>query len=254
MSGFAAFLAKEFTEIRRTWRIWVVPGILIFVGLTSPVLAKLTPALIGSITAGQPGFVIEIPDPVPADAVAQWVKNLTQMVLIAEIVAAAGLVSGERRRGTTILVLTKPVSRDAFVLAKWVSEMALVTVATLVAAAGCYLVTLAVFGTAPLGLFVETTALWLVLAAFFDALVFALSVWTGSTAAAAGIGIGGYFLVSALTVWAPARAMTPAGLLVAVTAAPSGQGFPVTFALPVTLVLTAGLLLLAVALFRRQEL
>ena len=45
MSGFGAFLAKELTEIRRTWRIWVVPGIVIFMGLTSPVLAKLTPAL-----------------------------------------------------------------------------------------------------------------------------------------------------------------------------------------------------------------
>lgn len=254
MSGFAAFLGKELTEIRRTWRIWVVPGILVFMGLMSPVLAKITPALLGSLTAAQPGVVIQIPEATPADAVAQWVKNLTQIVLIAEIIAAAGLVSGERRRGTTVLVLTKPVSRDAFVLAKWVSEIALVTVATLVAGIGCYLVTLLVFGSAPLGMFVETTLLWLALAAFFDSLVFALSVGTGSTAAAAGIGMGGYFLVSALTIWAPTRALSPAGLLVAITAAPAGQQYPVAASLAVTLLLTAGLLWLAVAMFRRQEL
>ena len=37
MTAFRVFLAKEFRETRKTWRLWVVPGILVFVGLTSPV-------------------------------------------------------------------------------------------------------------------------------------------------------------------------------------------------------------------------
>jgi ABC-2 type transport system ATP-binding protein len=32
MHGFAVFLGKEFTEILRTWRLYVVPGILLFFG------------------------------------------------------------------------------------------------------------------------------------------------------------------------------------------------------------------------------
>ena len=32
MTGFTAFLWKEFVEIRRTWRIWVIPGMLVFFG------------------------------------------------------------------------------------------------------------------------------------------------------------------------------------------------------------------------------
>ena len=47
MSGFAAFAGKEAREILRTWRIWVLPGILLFFALTGPVLAKLTPQQIG---------------------------------------------------------------------------------------------------------------------------------------------------------------------------------------------------------------
>ena len=34
MSGFSTFLAKEFTEIRKTWRIWVIPGMLLFFAIT----------------------------------------------------------------------------------------------------------------------------------------------------------------------------------------------------------------------------
>ena len=45
MSGFSTFLAKEFTEIRKTWRIWVIPGMLLFFAITSPIIADITPAL-----------------------------------------------------------------------------------------------------------------------------------------------------------------------------------------------------------------
>ena len=39
MTGFGAFMQKELTEIRRTWRLWVIPGILVFFGVTSPIIA-----------------------------------------------------------------------------------------------------------------------------------------------------------------------------------------------------------------------
>ena len=54
MTGLVAFLRKELTEIRRTWRLWVIPGMLVFLGLTSPVIAVLTPALVHSMAATQP--------------------------------------------------------------------------------------------------------------------------------------------------------------------------------------------------------
>ena len=36
MSGFRVFARKELREIVRTWRIWVLPGILLFFALTGP--------------------------------------------------------------------------------------------------------------------------------------------------------------------------------------------------------------------------
>ena len=123
MTGFGAFLWKEFVEIRRTWRIWVIPGMLVFFGVTSPIIAALTPALVRSMAASQPGVVIQIPPPTALDAYGQFLKNLNQFVLIAVIIAGAGVVSGERSSGTAVLALTKPLSRGAFVLAKILSQI-----------------------------------------------------------------------------------------------------------------------------------
>ena len=73
-SGYLAFLRKEALEIRRTWRIWVLPGLLLFFGFTSPVLARIAPNLVKSLTADQPGTIIQLPEPVPLDAYVQMAK------------------------------------------------------------------------------------------------------------------------------------------------------------------------------------
>ena len=62
MSGaFATFLDKERRETLKTWRLWVLPGILLFLALSSPVLTKLTPELLKATANSQPGVVIHIP-------------------------------------------------------------------------------------------------------------------------------------------------------------------------------------------------
>jgi len=63
MHGFYVFLAKEMREIVHTWRMWVLPGIMIVVGLISPVFAELTPKLLESVAKSQPGVVFQMPDP-----------------------------------------------------------------------------------------------------------------------------------------------------------------------------------------------
>ncbi|HEY5518777.1 MAG TPA: hypothetical protein VIK17_03930, partial [Cellulomonas sp.] len=117
MSGTVVFARKEALEILRTWRIWVLPGILLFFALTGPVLARFTPEIVGALAADQLGG-FEIPTPTYLDAYAQWVKNLSQIALFALIIIYGGLVSGESRSGTAVLVITKPVSRSTFVVVK----------------------------------------------------------------------------------------------------------------------------------------
>ena len=164
MSGLAAFLAKEFTEIRRTWRLWVIPGMLVFFGITSPIIAAVTPALVKSMATSQPGFSITIPPPTALDAYAQWVKNLDQFILIAIVIAGAGAVSSERSSGTAILALTKPLSRGAFVVAKMISQTVLLVVSTVLGLAACHAMTTAIFDGGNGLRLAATTGLWLVYA------------------------------------------------------------------------------------------
>ena len=176
MSGFTAFLGKELREILRTWRIWVLPGIVLFFAISGPPLAKITPELLGSLMADQqPGVVIQLPDPTYIDAYLQWTKNLSQMVLFAVIIMFGGIISAETKSGTAALVLTKPLSRSAFVLAKFVSQAALVAVPVVAGALATWGITYSVFGEAPLAPLAEATGAWLVFALMFVALMELLS-------------------------------------------------------------------------------
>src|SRR5665811_1041646 len=117
MNGFTVFVGKEAREILRTWRIWVLPGILLFFALTGPVLARFTPEIVGAVAGDQLGK-FQIPTPTYLDAYTQWIKNLSQIALFALIITYGGIISTETKSGTAVLVLTKPVSRTAFIVAK----------------------------------------------------------------------------------------------------------------------------------------
>lgn len=254
MTGFTAFLRKEAFEIVRTWRVWVLPGILLFFAITGPLLAKVTPALLASLLPAEgSGLRIEVPDPTYLDAYLQWTKNLAQIVLFAVIIAFGGVVSAEKRSGTAVLVLTKPVSRAAFVVAKAVASAALVVVAAAVGAALTWLVTRAVFGTAPAAPLAGATAVWLALAVLIVAVMVLLSAAFDSQAAAAGLGLAAYLVLSLATLWRPAVEYGPAGLVSAPDRIVAGEagalGWPVVSALG----LAAALVAAAVLVLRRRE-
>jgi ABC-2 type transport system permease protein len=214
MHGFAVFLGKELTEILRTWRLYVVPGILLFFGLASPILAEITPSLVSNMASSDvQGIVIEIPPATTVDAYLQWSNNAMQIALFALIITVAGAVSGERRSGTAQLVLTKPVSRSAMVIAKMVSNWLLVLVSGAISAALCIGVTAFMFDTTLVPEFIALVGLWYLLAVFLVALTVTLSVVLKSQAGAAGAGIAVYFVMSVLSLWVVMRDYSPVGLL-----------------------------------------
>jgi ABC-2 type transport system permease protein len=254
MTGLPAFLRKEFTEIGRTWRLWVIPGMMVFFGVTSPIIAALTPALVQSMTASQPGVVIQLPRPTALDAYAQFVKNLTQFVLIAVVITGAGAVSGERAAGTAILALTKPLSRGAFVVAKILSQVALLVAATALGTAACVGMTAVVFDGPHHARLVTAVALWLLYASLLVVVMTLFSAAFRSRGAAAGAGLGFYFLTFLVSSWAPAARYSFLGLMPAMRDALMGQvvasGWPVATAV----VAIVGIAVAAVRIFERQEL
>jgi len=254
MTGLVAFLGKELTETHRTWRIWVIPGMLLFFGLTSPIIAALTPALVQSMSSAQPGVVIKLPPPTALDAAAQFLKNLEQFVLIAVVIAGAGVVSGERASGTAILALTKPLSRRAFVVAKILSQVALLVAATTLGTVACLGMTAVIFDGVDVARLVTAVALWLLFASLLVVVMTLFSAAFRSRGAAAGAGLGFFFLTLLISNWEPAAHYTFLGLFPAMSDALRGEalspGWPLATAV-VAIVIGA---VVAVRVFERQEL
>lgn len=253
MSPFRAFLGKEFREIVKTWRIWVLPGIVLFLAVTGPVIARFTPQLVQAV-APDTGLAIQIPDPTFRDAYLQWTKNLIQLVTFAIILIFAGAVSAERRSGTAVLVLTKPLSRTAFIVAKYVAQGLLLVTTVVVGAATTWALTLAVFGEALLVPLVQATGVWLVWGLLVLGIMIFLSSLVGSQAGAAGLGLGVFVLFSIGSIWTPVGRYSPAGLLGAPTDVLLGRAGPLLWPVVTGLVLTGISVAAAVVAFSRKEL
>ena len=110
MAGLAVLLRKELLESWRTYRLPVVAGLFLFVGLSSPLLARYLPEILEAAGGDQFGG-LQLPTPTAADAVDQLWKNLAQFGAFAAIILAMGAVAGEKDRGTAAFVLSKTASR-----------------------------------------------------------------------------------------------------------------------------------------------
>lgn len=254
MKGFSVFARKEMLEIVRTWRIWVMPGMLLFFALSGPLLAKWTPQIITAVGGAAMSKIFQaLPTPGYLDAYGQWTKNLTQIMLIAIIIIYGSLISGEKKSGTAILVVTKPVSREGFVLAKLLVHGVFLSVSVLVGTALTWAVTKVAFVEAPPQALWAGTFAWLTLALFFLALMALLSVLFDSQAGAAGVGIGVFAGLSISALWQVMALFSPAALMSAPMILTTGKDYPVAIPMVVTWGATIVLAYAAAAAFRLKE-
>lgn len=254
MTGLGLLLRKELLEQTRTMRIFVVAIVFALFGILSPLTAKYLPDILKAVGGDQIPLGL-IPTPKTADAVDQFLKNLGQFGAFTAILLAMGAVATEKERGTAALILTKPASRAAFLVAKLVAISVDLFVATAAAGVLGYYYTVVVFEALPVpGYAAMCGLLWI------SMVVYAALTFLGSTlvrSAAAGAGIGFLLLVvtgivSALPTIGP---YMPESLAIPARALALGTT-PADVAGP--LLANAGIIagsgLLAWVAFRRQEL
>ncbi len=223
--AFGVLLHKELREQARSYRLLVILLLFVFLGLASPLLAKLTPEILKMVGTGQ-GVVIEIPEPTALDAVAQYVKNLSQIALFVLIFLTMGSVAAEKERGTAAFVLVKPVSRLAFLSAKLAVYWASVTAALVLSALCTYAYTAVLF--LPLGVtafVLANLALLLHLLTFVTTTVF-YSAAARSQVVAGVLSFLTWILLSSLGGLGYATEFLPGRLLSAAGAAAAGGPLP----------------------------
>jgi len=253
MTGFAALLRKELLEQWRTTRLPVVGTVFLLVGLSSPLLARFTPEILTAVGGEQ--FQIVLPTPTSADAYDQLAKNLGQFGALIAVLLAMGSVATEKERGTAALLLTKPVGRGAFLIAKLVAIASTLAISTAIAAAGAWFYTFVLFEPLPIAGFVAAIALqWLALVAF-AAITFVGSTLTRSALAAAGLGVAAFIVIGIIGIVPAIGRYLPTGLGEPARGLALGQaGVDALGPTIASVVLIAALAGVAWLSFRRQEL
>jgi ABC-2 type transport system permease protein len=254
MIGLSVLVRKELFEQWRTMRLVIVTVVFLGFGIMSPVFAKYTPELVKALVPPNQ-LPVALPAPVVADAIAQFGKNVGQILTVAAILLSMGAIATEKERGTAAFILTKPASRAAFVVAKLVGVAATLAIAMAVSGVASYAYTTWLFTAPPAGGYVAMCVLlWLSLLdiaaiTLLGSAVTRSSIAAGAIAFAAYIGLA---VVSALPTIGP---YTPAGLQgPAMQLALGGPVSDLAGPLLVNALIVVGATVLAWLALRRQEL
>ncbi len=182
MNGFSPFLKKEFFELYRRGRLLLFGILFVFFGILAPATAKLTPYLykmMGSdlerqgITVGEITVTAE-------DSWTQFFGNLST-ILIVFIIVFAGSVTKEFSNGTAIPLLTKGLSRAAFIMSKLAAAICIWTAGYLIGFGICYGYTAYYWDNSTVENLFSSAALWLLFSVFTICVMFLFSSFAQSS-------------------------------------------------------------------------
>ena len=195
MNGFTSLVRKELVEQWRTFRLPAMGLVFLVFGLMSPLLAKYSPELVEQF-AGD--IEISFPAPTSKDAIDQIIRNLAQTGPIAAILLGMGAIATEKQRGTAALILTKPVTRSAFIVAKFIGLMSTLGCGVVLGCAAGYVYTAILFERPPVGGYTLFTLLILLSITVYAAITFLSSTVLKSALPAAGVGLAALVITVAL--------------------------------------------------------
>ncbi|KAF0111299.1 MAG: Uncharacterized protein FD147_1050 [Chloroflexi bacterium] len=195
--SFTTAFHKELLEQRRTRRFMIAIVVLVLFGMTSPLLAKMTPQIITMIPGGE-AFSMLIPTPTINDAVAQYIKNITQFGVLLALVFGMGAVAVEKDKGTAAMTLSKPMTRWSFLLAKFAAMSVTFIIAVLVAAIACYYYTFFLFGELAIGAWLVLNGLVTLYLLLYAAITLFYSTLTRTQYVAIGLSFGTLILLGIL--------------------------------------------------------
>jgi len=269
LAVYRTAVGKELIQLWRTKRMLVTGAVFLVFGMGSPLIAKVIPDIFKSV-AGMEQFASLIPVPGAADAMDQYIKNLSQFGFLLAVLLAMGTVVGEKEHGVAPMILSKPMPRWAFIAAKFTAQSVMYLACFVLSGAGAWYYTWILFGPLEPGAFLLANGLLLIWILTFVALAILGSILGKTTVSAGGIGVVlavlfmlagsiphyGVLFPQGLLTWAGQAAQTAAGKAApsAVASALAGQVFVNGGALASAAVLIAMCLVVSVGFFEQQEL
>ncbi|HWI65737.1 MAG TPA: ABC transporter permease subunit [Symbiobacteriaceae bacterium] len=247
-SGFGNFLRKEFGLWWSTWR-WAKQSLIWMAILNGIVFMVMLQR--HEIAANAPVSVISLTNEV-------FLQLGLMATAIGAIISVQDAIVGERQTGTVAWMLSKPLARQSFVLAKFVAHAVSMLALAVLVQVGVYILQMRLWiGESPDWLpFLAGLGVWMLSLLFYVALTLMLGTLFSSRAAVAGAALGFFFagqVVGLVNQWLYMRMPWVLEKLVGPIA--SGKGLPPEggIAIAVTAVLIPVFLGVALWRFQREE-
>ena len=252
MSPFMVSVRKEWLEHWRSYRVLVLVVVLTLFGLLAPFTAKYTPEMMKLLPNGE-AIARLMPPPTAADAVAQYLKSVSQFGVILALLLTMGVVAQEKDKGTAAMMLVKPLPRRSFILAKFAVLALLFAAGIGVAGLAAWYYTWLLFGPLDPARWLALNGLVLTFVLVQVAITLLFSVVATTQAAAGGMAFGVLMLLAILSSIPGVGTYLPAQLLGWGAALMAGHPTTAWAALAISGLIGLVSLVGAVVLFERQE-
>ncbi len=117
MRIFLSLIKKESMENIRTHKFLAIIVLFVFIGLISPLTAKLTPLLLKSLVPNN--IEVNIANPEEIDSWVQFFKNISQIGMFGLVMIFSNQIAKELQKGTLINLLSKGLQRFHVIISKF---------------------------------------------------------------------------------------------------------------------------------------
>jgi ABC-2 type transport system permease protein len=243
----------EWLRLVRTRRLVAILAVYLFFGITGPFAVRYLNEILGR--AGATSRVkIELPPPVPADAIAQFVSNASQIGLLVVVLVAASALAFDARREMAIFLRTRVDSVSRILVPALSVNAIAAVVGYVLGVAATWYETAVLIGNPPVGRMLVGLAYGALFLVFAVATVAAVASVVRGTLAAAGVALVVLLVMAVLGGIGWLGHWLPTGLAGAL-AAVVGNADPVDYlpAVGVSVVLTGLFVWFATAMGSRRE-
>ncbi len=235
-------LYKEFTWNWRSFRFPALLLVLLFFALLDPVTTRY----MNEIFTQFADFEMVLPEPVAEGAFFAYLNSVSQIGIMVMIFVIMGIVAKEKETGVAAWILSKPVSRWNYLLAKVVNIYALLILGMGATSTIAYFYTWSLLGQVDVSDAFWATISIIVYALFIASLTFSLSTVMRSPLQAGGVTILIFFLTgigniviskSAISKFYPNTLLGEMGNLLQGASAPADLFVPLAATLGLSLLL-----------------
>lgn len=245
LGGFANMFRKELGQWwgTRTWRVQTLIWVLILNGIST---------IVAQTEAMTPNELLQ-------EVVQTFLPMSIVAVAIGTVIAAQGIIVGEKQMGTAAWVMSKPASRSAFILAKILAHTIGFWTTALLIPSIIFFMTMRALIPVPLALpsFFAGVALAALSQLFYLTLTIMLGTFYNTRGPIAGIGIGFIMAGALLKSFVPMQVLiaTPWPLADIAAGLALGTSLPSIWPIPVAVTALCIVVMSALALWRfgREE-